>query len=90
MKIRSKLRLIRYAILKELARERLGIKIGELKRTLMLKDIVNSDGAFYANLRDLIMEEKVKIMEEDEEKVVYITDKGLEEFKETDEYLKKS
>lgn len=55
----------------------------------MLKDIVNSDGAFYANLKDLIMEEKVKIMEEDEEKVVYITDKGLKEFKEKDEYLKK-
>jgi DNA-binding PadR family transcriptional regulator len=89
MKIRSNLRLIRYAILKRLAQERLGISVGTLKRELMLKGIVSSDGAFYANLKDLMIEGKVKIDEVDGEKIVYITDKGVKEFKETDEFLKK-
>jgi hypothetical protein len=35
------------------------------------------------------MEGKIKIDEISDEKVVYITEKGLKEFKETDEFLKK-
>jgi DNA-binding PadR family transcriptional regulator len=89
MKIRSNLRLIRYAILKKLAYERTGVPLGELKRELMLKGIVSSDGAFYANLKDLMMEEKIKIDEIGGEKIAYITDKGVKEFKEIDEFLRK-
>jgi len=89
MKIRSNLRLIRYAILKKLAYERTGVPLGELKRELMIKGILSSDGAFYANLKDLLIEGKIKIDESDNEKVIYITDKGLKEFKETDEFLRK-
>jgi len=89
MKIRSNLRIIRYAILKKLAYERTGIPLGELKRELMIKGILSSDGAFYANLKDLLIEGKIKIDESDNEKVIYITDKGLKEFKETDEFLRK-
>jgi len=89
MKIRSNLRLIRYAILKRLAQERTGIPLGELKRELMIRGVLSSDGAFYANLKDLMIEGKIKIDENGEEKIVYITDQGLKEFKETDEFLKK-
>ena len=89
MKIRSNLRIIRYAILKKLAYERTGVPLGELKRELMIKGILSSDGAFYANLKDLLIEGKIKIDESDNEKVIYITDKGLKEFKETDEFLRK-
>ena len=89
MKIRSNLRIIRYAILKKLAYERTGIPLGELKRELMLRGILSSDGAFYANLKDLIIEGKIKIDEHNEEKIVYITERGIKEFKETDEFLKK-
>jgi DNA-binding PadR family transcriptional regulator len=89
MKIRSNLRIIRYAILKRLAYERTGVPLGELKRELMIKGILSSDGAFYANLKDLLIEGKIKIDESDNEKVIYITDKGLKEFKETDEFLRK-
>ena len=89
MKIRSNLRLIRYAILKELERERIGIPLGRLKRTLMLRGVLSSDGAFYANLKDLMVEGKIKIEEIQGEKIVYITDRGIKEFKESDEFLKK-
>jgi len=90
MKIRSNLRIIRYAILKKLAYERTGVPLGELKRELMIRDILSSDGAFYANLKDLMVEGKIKIEEIKGEKIVYITDRGLKEFKESDEFLKKN
>lgn len=89
MRIRTSLRVIRYMILKELAQERLGKKVTELKRDLMIKGVVSSDGAFYSNLKDLLMEGKVKIEDIDGEKIVYITEEGLKEFKETDQFLKK-
>jgi DNA-binding PadR family transcriptional regulator len=89
MKIRSNLRIIRYAILKKLTYERTGVPLAELKRELMIRGILSSDGAYYANLKNLMIEGKIKIDENDEEKTVYITDKGVKEFKDTHEFLKK-
>ena len=55
----------------------------------MIRGVLSSDGAFYANLKDLMVEGKIKIEEIQGEKIVYITDRGIKEFKESDEFLKK-
>ncbi len=71
--------LIQKNYLKKLVYERTGVPLGELKRELMIRGILSSDGAFYANLKDLMNEGKIKIDEVDGEKIVYITEKGIKE-----------